>query len=98
MKLVVGRRILRGEADCSLAQVDKGLANSLPERMTVFLFHFRGSRLSSLLVTQLVDPDDLMTILSIIPFYYLLLIPSTIIIALTLYGISWIGFQLFIHN
>ena len=40
----------------------------------------------------------LMTILSIIPIYYLLLIPSTIVIALTLYGLSWIGFQLFIHN
>jgi len=40
----------------------------------------------------------LMTLLSLIPIYYLLLIPSTIIIALTLYGLSWIGFQLFIHN
>lgn len=40
----------------------------------------------------------LMTLFSLIPLYYLLLIPSTIIIALTLYGLSWIGFQLFIHN
>lgn len=39
-----------------------------------------------------------MTLFSVIPLYYLFLIPSTIIIALTFYGVGWIGFQLFIHN